>query len=71
MENIEEIAKAILIVSLLLLAGVLIRNRLNFLKRFYIPSSIVAGLLGVLLMGFIPENTREMIETIPKHLRIH
>lgn len=59
--------------SILLLLGLFLRSRINFLQKFFVPACIIAGLLGLLfrtiLVGFniLPSDTL-ILETLVYHI---
>ena len=47
--NLTDVAIDIAIVSVLLLFGFVIREKIPFFRKYFIPASLVAGILGLLL----------------------
>ncbi|MFJ7972622.1 sodium/glutamate symporter [Psychrobacillus sp. NPDC096389] len=64
---VEEIFDTLMIFGMLLIAGVAIRETVPFFQRFLIPSSVIAGFLGLILgqqvLGWI--TIPESFESIP------
>ena len=58
--------------SALLFLGKLVRMKLTFLQRLYLPSSVVGGLIGLALVTtlgrFIPEDVIAMAQRVPGFL---
>ena len=59
--------------SVLLLVGLLLRAKMNFLQKFFVPACIIAGLLGLavrstgVMIGILPEGTI-ILETFVYHI---
>lgn len=64
----------ILILIVILLAARVIKRHSKVLQKYFIPSSLVAGLIGLLLgpqlLGAIPEEVTDLWSTLPKSLII-
>ena len=60
------------VLSLLLVCGKILRIRFTILQRFYLPSSVIGGLLGLLLVNlfrdYIPEKWVSTAQSLPGFL---
>ncbi|MGM0366848.1 MAG: sodium/glutamate symporter, partial [Actinomycetota bacterium] len=71
MESLWEPAKDFLFLSLFLVAAIILKNKINILQKYLIPTSIIAGFIGLVLgsevLGFIILDP-ERLGTIIYHL---
>ena len=60
------------VLGALLLAGVILRTKLKFLKKIYMPASLIAGVIGVILgqncLGFFPADMTSTFAALPGSL---
>ncbi len=66
--------ESILVLVLIILISRLLKRRLSFLQKLFIPSSLVAGLLGLFfgpqIVGLIPGEITDIWSRFPKYLII-
>ncbi|MDZ7836681.1 MAG: sodium/glutamate symporter [Actinomycetota bacterium] len=71
MENLWEPAKDFLFLSLFLVIAIVLKNKLKFLQRYLIPTSIIGGFIGLILgsevLGWI-ELDADTLGTLIYHL---
>ena len=54
--------------SIILLAGVIVRAKVSFVQRYLFPSCLIGGLLGAILVNFkIVNVSTSMLETFAYH----
>lgn len=60
------------VIGALLLVGVFLRAKVSFFKRIYMPASLIAGIIGIILgyncLGIIPEEMTNSFAALPGSL---
>lgn len=70
--DIARLTFYIAVLGVLLLVGVILRSKISLFKKIYMPASLIAGIIGVLLghncLGILPEEMTTTFAALPGSL---